>query len=113
MSKKSKGTMVPAVAWAAFGCGQPVAEFQFHPDRKWMCDYAWPDKKLVVEIEGGIWTGGRHVSGAGFSRDMEKYNALAEMGYRLLRYPPSRNRRFGVDFDQVRRALDINSHSTQ
>jgi len=106
VSKKSKSTTIPSVAWEAFGCGQPVPEFKFHPDRKWRCDYAWPEQRLVVEIEGGIWTGGRHTSGAGFTQDMEKYNALAELGYRILRYPPSKRGRFGVDFDQVRRALN-------
>ncbi len=41
-----------------------------------------------MEIEGGIWTGGRHVRPAGFKADCEKYNALAVQGYALLRILP-------------------------
>jgi len=41
-----------------------------------------------LEIEGGIWTGGRHNRSAGFLRDMEKYNTAASMGWRVLRVEP-------------------------
>ena len=42
-----------------------VREYRFHPDRKWRSDFCWPaeDVRLFVEIEGGIWTDGRHVRG--------------------------------------------------
>ncbi|HNC42202.1 MAG TPA: hypothetical protein PK522_10495, partial [Nitrosomonas sp.] len=49
---------------------------------------AWPDYKLAVEIEGGVWIKGRHTSGSGFMKDMEKYNALTMLGWSLLRYTP-------------------------
>jgi very-short-patch-repair endonuclease len=67
----------------------PVPEFRFHPTRKWRTDYAWPLAKVALEVEGGIFTGGRHSRGAGMLKDMEKYNELARMGWRLLRIPPS------------------------
>ncbi len=67
----------------------PVAEYRFHPTRKWRCDFAWPDRKVALEVEGGVWTGGRHTRGAGFLRDAEKYNELARMGWRLLRVTPT------------------------
>ena len=44
------------------------------------------EKKLAIEIEGGVWSGGRHVRGTGYSADLEKYNALAILGWRLLRF---------------------------
>lgn len=65
-----------------------VAEFRFHPTRKWSADFALPDHMLLIEIEGGVWTGGRHTSGAGFVGDMEKYNAATVLGYRILRFQP-------------------------
>lgn len=104
MGRKSE-VKLGAVVWQAMGIAVPELEYRFCPGRKWRSDYAWPAHKLVLEVEGGIWTGGRHVSGVGFSRDMEKYNWLAEHGWRILRYPPPHRRSFGIDFDQVRRAL--------
>jgi len=70
----------------AVGLPEPVREFKFHPERRWKLDFAFVDLKLAVEIEGGIWNGGRHTTGAGFIKDCEKYNELALMGWRLLRY---------------------------
>lgn len=65
----------------------PEPEYRFHPVRQWRIDFAWPSLKLAVEIEGGIWTRGRHTRGAGVKADMEKYNVLsAVMGWRLLRF---------------------------
>ncbi|WP_230411635.1 endonuclease domain-containing protein [Collimonas humicola] len=61
-------------------------EHKFHPVRKWRIDFAWPGRKLAVEIEGGIWTQGRHTRGAGVRADMEKYNALSCLGWTLLRF---------------------------
>jgi len=63
-------------------------EFFFHPDRRWRSDFAWPDHRLLVEIEGGTWLpgGGRHNRGAGFQTDCEKYLAAFELGYYLLRF---------------------------
>lgn len=65
---------------------RPEREWRFHPKRKWRFDFAFPDKKLAVEIEGSIWRGGRHSRGTGFENDAEKYNAAAKAGWRVLRY---------------------------
>lgn len=65
---------------------KPEPEFRFHPVRKWRFDFCWPDKKLAVEIEGAIWTGGRHQTGSGFTADCEKLNAAILLGYRVLRF---------------------------
>jgi very-short-patch-repair endonuclease len=72
----------------AFGIPDPEPEFRFAPPRRWRFDYAWPGHKVALEIEGGVWTGGRHTSGAGFCKDMEKYNAAAVAGWRVLRCQP-------------------------
>ena len=64
----------------------PEREFRFDPARRWRSDFAWPAQKLLVEVEGGIWTGGRHTRGAGFARDAEKYNTAAVNGWRVLRF---------------------------
>jgi len=64
----------------------PVREFRFHPTRKWRSDFAFPDKMLLVEFEGGVFSGGRHTRGAGFVADCEKYNAAALLGYVVMRF---------------------------
>jgi len=82
-------SMFDLILKSSFPKKKVIAEHRFAaPDRKWQIDYAFPDERLAVEIEGGGWAGGRHVSGAGFHKDMEKYNALALHGYRLLRFTP-------------------------
>jgi very-short-patch-repair endonuclease len=83
---KSSLEMLFRLQLTGFAVSPPEQEFRFHPDRKWRIDFAWPGLKLAVEIEGGIWTGGRHTRGAGVLGDMEKYNALAVAGWRLLRF---------------------------
>lgn len=66
----------------------PELEFRFHPARKWRADLAWPSLKILLEIDGAIWAGGRHVHPAGFLKDMEKSNAAAILGYRTIRTTP-------------------------
>ena len=64
----------------------PVAEHRFAPPRRWRFDRAWVPYRVAVELEGGVWTGGRHTTGAGFLGDIEKYNAAALAGWMVLRY---------------------------
>lgn len=63
-------------------------EYKFHEIRKWRVDYVIPDLMLAIEVEGGIWTGGRHTNSVGFLKDMEKYNELTCLGWRLVRVTP-------------------------
>ncbi len=67
---------------------EPVREFRFHPTRKWRFDYAIPVLKIAIECDGGVWTGGRHVSPQGYLKDMEKFNAAAELGWVVLKFTP-------------------------
>ena len=54
--------------------------------RQWRFDFAWPDRMLAVEIDGGAFSGGRHTRGAGFVEDCRKLNAAVLMGWRVLRF---------------------------
>lgn len=64
-------------------------EYLFSPSRKWRIDFAWPDKYLAVEIEGGTWSNhSRHTRGSGYLKDIEKYNMLTLCGFHLLRFIP-------------------------
>ncbi|MDO7434570.1 DUF559 domain-containing protein [Acinetobacter baumannii] len=61
-------------------------EYKFHPKRKWRADFLITGTKILVEVEGGIWSGGRHTRGKGYLGDMQKYNEAAMMGFKVLRF---------------------------
>ena len=61
-------------------------EFKFHPERKWRADFHLIGKKILIEVEGGIWSGGRHTRGKGYIGDIEKYNAAVMLGYQVIRF---------------------------
>lgn len=79
-------------------------EHRFHPSRKWRLDAAHKALKLAVEVEGGVWTKGRHTQPSGFLRDAEKYNELAIAGWRLLRVTPEQVRN-GQALQLIERAM--------
>lgn len=68
-------------------CGGPTLEreYRFHPVRKWRADYCHVATRILVELEGGLYGGGRHSRASGFLGDIEKYNAAAMLGYTVLR----------------------------
>ena len=87
-------------------------EYRFIVDRRFRFDFAFLDIKLAVECEGGlfirqvrcnncgnlvmrklksgkmvkVFAGGRHNTGSGAIKDMEKYNLAVQMGWLVLRY---------------------------
>ncbi|GAA4434707.1 hypothetical protein GCM10023188_25980 [Pontibacter saemangeumensis] len=67
---------------------QVIAELEFHPERKWRFDFFLPAAGVAIEVEGGVWTEGRHTRGKGYIGDMEKYNTAQAMGFRVLRFTP-------------------------
>ena len=83
---------------------QPEAEYRFWPGRKFQFDYAWADRFLALEVEGGIYTGGAHGSVTGILRDIEKYSEAAARGWRILRVTPSALPTVAT-MDLIRRAL--------
>jgi very-short-patch-repair endonuclease len=72
----------------ALGLPKPTLEYAFHPTRRWRFDLAWPEIKLAAEIEGGVWVGGRHNTGSGYTEDCIKYNEAVLLGWRVLRFTP-------------------------
>ena len=71
---------------------EPTPEFRFHPTRKWRFDFAWPERKLALEVQGAIFTQGRHTRGAGLLKEHEKLNAAAIAGWRVLFVTPAQIR---------------------
>lgn len=99
----------------SYGLPKPKTEFQFHATRKWRFDYAWPEHKLALEIEGGVFgytkkdgtkSGvGAHSSVTGILRDIDKYNAAASDGWRILRVLP-KELISTKTFDLIKKALN-------
>ncbi len=76
------------IGWKSLGGkhAEPEREFRFHPERKWRFDFAWPDHKVAVEVEGGQFSVGRHQRLSGFEADCDKYNSAALLGWAVLRF---------------------------
>ena len=68
---------------------KPVTEYRFDTNgRRWRFDYAWPEKSLALEVDGGGFVNGRHSRGTGIEKDCEKYNAALVQGWKVLRVTP-------------------------
>jgi hypothetical protein len=52
--------------------------------RAFKADFLWPEHRLICEVNGGVFGGGRHTTGAGYSRDRVKGNLAQLAGYRYL-----------------------------
>ena len=74
---------------AAAGLPAATTEYRFHPVRLWRFDFAWPDRLIALEVDGGGWVNGRHSRGAGIEKDCEKFNTACALGWRVLRVTPA------------------------
>lgn len=85
---KSVAEEVFAIAWRRLMPFQPapVTQLKFHPVRKWLFDFAWPDLLVAVEIQGAGKRGnkGGHQTHEGMQNDCDKNNAALELGWRLI-----------------------------
>ena len=63
------------------------SEYRFCDKRRWRADFALLEYKLLIEIEGGVYSRGRHVRPTGFIKDCEKYNMAAKLGWKVFRFP--------------------------
>lgn len=73
----------------ALGAPEPVREWKFHPIRRWRFDLAWVDKWIAVEVQGGVWSQGKHGRGSGVAKDYEKLNTAQIMGWKVLQFETS------------------------
>ena len=64
-------------------------EYKFAVGRRFRFDYYvdFLTSGIAIELEGGVWTRGRHTRPSGFLNDMEKYNLAASMGILVFRIP--------------------------
>ena len=90
----------------AHGLTVPTAEYPFHPTRKWRLDFAWVNERVGLEVDGGIWTRGRHNRGAGWHKDAEKRRELAALGWVLIPVTPEQLEA-GIWTDPAKRAIAL------
>lgn len=66
----------------------PEAEYYFDKEigRRHRFDFAWPDHRIAVEVDGGQWVaaGGRHAK----DPDRDKLNIAASMRWLVFRFSP-------------------------
>ncbi|ENV34529.1 hypothetical protein L289_2642 [Acinetobacter gerneri DSM 14967 = CIP 107464 = MTCC 9824] len=79
-------------------------EFQFNKGRKWRADFYLVGTNILIEVEGGIWSNGRHTRGKGYLGDMEKYNSATMLGYSVYRYSTEQVKS-GKAIEEIRRLL--------
>jgi very-short-patch-repair endonuclease len=70
--------------WGTINGPELVQEHRFHPVRKWRYDFAHLESKVAVELQGGIWSGGRHGRGYGIVGDYEKLNESQFCGWVVI-----------------------------
>ena len=67
------------------GINLPVMEHRFHPSRRWRFDFAYPDKKLAIEYQGGVYMNkSGHSNVSGMERDCLKFSSAAALGWRVM-----------------------------
>jgi len=63
-------------------------EYRFYADRNWRADIAILDSRILIECDGGMWTGG-HKRGKALEDDYDKQNVAQMLGWRILRFSNS------------------------
>ena len=63
-------------------------QFAYVPGRKFRADFALPSLRLLVEVQGGIFSRAAHGSVTGILADLERGNEAAIAGWYVLRVTP-------------------------
>lgn len=89
-SARSSGERLFETLWSQLAplAPRPEAEYRFDSYRRFRFDFAWPKRRVAVEIDGGAYSGGRHVRAAGFERDLEKHNLAQAAKWSVFRITP-------------------------
>lgn len=99
----------------AVGLPEPEREYRFHPTRRWRFDFAWPELKLAVEIEGITFYGknkngsmklGRHQTAKGLTNDCEKYGEAMLLKWDVYRCTQEFVKK-GIAIDMVQKLLRL------
>ena len=84
---------------------EPIREYPAIKGRKFRFDFAWVERKLLVEVNGGTYTKGAHSTGRGIARDYEKANLAVLQGWRVLTFD-GKSVKSGEAVEVIRKALE-------
>ena len=59
----------------------PAKEYKFHPKRNFRFDFAWPTKKIAVEVQG---MGPGHCSLKGMTEDYNKHFHAVQLNWKVM-----------------------------
>ena len=85
-------------------CGRAGEAHRFVPARRWRCDFAWPEHRLAVEVQGGLFVQGRHNRGAALGAEYERHAEATLRGWRVL-YVTAEQVEDGTALEWIERAL--------
>lgn len=55
--------------------------------RLFRCDFLCPSLKIIIEVNGGQWTNGRHTrGGVGYENDLTKLNIAQLHGFKIFQF---------------------------
>lgn len=103
MGRKSEGEAKLAEQIRLVGLPEPEREYRFAAHyvglgprirkrlqeaqlKDWRFDFAWPPCQVAAEVQGAIWSKGKHTRGAGYENDREKVNAAQLLGWIVLEF---------------------------
>ena len=88
------------------GLPEPAREFMAIPGRRYRWDFAWPDQRVLVELNGGTYAHMGHSTGTGIARDYEKSNLAVLAGWKAFAFD-RRMVEAGTALELISRVLGI------
>ena len=82
----------------------PAQQFHFAIGRDYRADFTWPDHRLLVEVEGGLWIGGKHAIALHEQRRQRRRCYAQALGWSIVEVSPP-DVRSGVACDLIERWL--------
>lgn len=87
--------------WALHKGPALTKEVTFYPGRRFRFDYAHTAIKSAIELDGGVFVGGRHSRGMGQVRDAEKGRLAAYSGWSVIHFTTK-----CLTWENVKQAVD-------
>lgn len=85
-AEREKHQAMFAMQLRAAGFTNFKREVLFHAKRDWRLDFADQQIGLAIEIDGGVYTQGRHTRGDGYTEDCIKLAEATILGWTVLRF---------------------------